>query len=140
MSQCQQFHANPRVNPQTGRDITIGGPTYRKLVELCGQPPGPVPAYLEQSVRAIAPSVVIVNRNSPRAMIIVRGPQFNEAYNIPMIPETAELISNLQETSNGAFYIGSQALRGLLSPYYIGKAGNQVGPFQLVINLEPENI
>lgn len=39
MQICAQFHANPSVNPVTGRQISIGGPVYRDLVSRCGPPP-----------------------------------------------------------------------------------------------------
>lgn len=39
MQICAQFHANPSVNPVTGRQISIGGPAYRDLVSRCGPPP-----------------------------------------------------------------------------------------------------
>lgn len=34
----RQFRANPTVNPETGRSITVNGDTYNKLVEKYGKP------------------------------------------------------------------------------------------------------
>ena len=35
---CQEFLRNPTINPDTGRKIKIGGPTYLQLVKECGEP------------------------------------------------------------------------------------------------------
>jgi hypothetical protein len=34
----QLFHANPLINPETGRPITLDGPAYKKLVKKYGLP------------------------------------------------------------------------------------------------------
>lgn len=34
-TQCKQWIKNKRINPVTGRSISVGGPTYTKLVETC---------------------------------------------------------------------------------------------------------
>jgi serine/threonine protein phosphatase PrpC len=36
---CQQFHANPRINPRTRRTISDSGKVYSNLVRECGPPP-----------------------------------------------------------------------------------------------------
>lgn len=136
MSYCEQFHLTPNVNPRTGKNITVGGPTYRELVRLCGLPPGPVPAYLEESVRGLVPSTREPIKGEPQALIIVRGPYFNEVYVLPINRETRELISELRGINDRTFYIGEEALRGILSPFYQGPAGNLTGPFDILINLE----
>lgn len=35
---CLKWHSNPGINPVTDRNIKIGGPTYQKLEEECGNP------------------------------------------------------------------------------------------------------
>lgn len=136
MSYCQQFHENPSFNPETGRRITIGGPTYRRYAQLCGQPPGPVPAYLEESIRGLAPAAPLPEaEGQPQALVIVRGPYFNEAYAIPLDESTRDLIVDLMGVNDETYYIGSTALRALLSQYYLGQAGNITGNFPIVINL-----
>ena len=138
MSYCEQFHLTPNVNPRTGKSITVGGPTYRELVKLCGIPPGPIPAYLEESVRGLVPSVREQVEGESEALIILRGPYHNELYIIPIRKETYELLSDLQGINDGTFYIGSEALRGILSPFYQGPARKIIGPFEMLINLEPK--
>jgi hypothetical protein len=39
MSICQQFHANPNINPRTGHSIERNKGTYNSLVKECGPPP-----------------------------------------------------------------------------------------------------
>jgi hypothetical protein len=34
-AQCDAFRINPAINPKTGRDIKINGPTYNKLLKYC---------------------------------------------------------------------------------------------------------
>ena len=36
---CLKWYNNPTVNPTTNRKIKIGGPTYKKLEDECGDPP-----------------------------------------------------------------------------------------------------
>jgi len=36
---CDEFLANPSINPETGRRIKLNGPVYKRLINLCGLPP-----------------------------------------------------------------------------------------------------
>jgi len=54
MSYADRFHANPGINPETGRSIKIDGPTYKKLVRKYGLPPS---SLASSSTIVVPPSI-----------------------------------------------------------------------------------
>lgn len=74
----RQFRANPTVNPETGRSITVNGDTYNKLVEKYGKPTKSYPRKSPSkrlSPRKSPRSSPVRQRNSPmRNEMVMRSP------------------------------------------------------------------
>lgn len=41
-AKCEQWILNPTINPETGRKIKLGGPTFKKLEKKCSPKPSPL--------------------------------------------------------------------------------------------------